>query len=51
MGVDWPLGRVSHALTWKSRPKSRAGERTMALDPAADEKAAHTLASVILGSE
>ncbi len=34
MRVDWTLGHVGHALTWKPRPKSRAGERTMALDPA-----------------
>lgn len=34
MRVDWILGHVGHALTWKPRPKSRAGERTMALDPA-----------------
>lgn len=34
MRVDWTLGHVGHTLTWKTRPKSRAGERTMALDPA-----------------
>jgi integrase len=34
MRVDWTLGHVGHTLTWKPRPKSRAGERTMALDPA-----------------
>ncbi|MBS3939723.1 MAG: site-specific integrase [Actinobacteria bacterium] len=34
MRVDWTLGHVGHKLTWKPRPKSRAGERTMALDPA-----------------
>jgi integrase len=34
MRVDWSLGHVGHRLTWKPRPKSRAGERTMALDPA-----------------
>lgn len=34
MRVDWTLGHVGHRLTWKPRPKSRAGERTMALDPA-----------------
>jgi integrase len=32
--VEWTLGHVGHRLTWKPRPKSRAGERTMALDPA-----------------
>lgn len=32
--VDWTLGHVGHKLTWKPRPKSKAGERTMALDPA-----------------
>ena len=34
MRVDWTLGHVGHRITWKPRPKSRAGERTMALDPA-----------------
>lgn len=34
MRVDWTLRHVGHTLTWKPRPKSRAGERTMALDPA-----------------
>lgn len=34
MRVEWTLGHVGHDLTWKPRPKSRAGERTMALDPA-----------------
>lgn len=34
MRVDWTLGHFGHTLTWKPRPKSRAGERTMALDPA-----------------
>lgn len=33
MRVDWTLGHVGHRLTWKPRPKSRAGQRTMALDP------------------
>jgi len=28
------LGHVGHKLTWKQRPKTRAGERAMALDPA-----------------
>jgi integrase len=32
--VDWTLGVVDGKLTWKPRPKSKAGERTMALDPA-----------------
>jgi integrase len=32
--VGWTLGHVAHRLTWKPRPKSKAGERTMALDPA-----------------
>lgn len=34
MRVDWTLGHVGHRLTWKPRPKSKAGARTMALDPA-----------------
>lgn len=34
MRVEWTLGHVGHKLTWKPRPKSKAGERTMALDPA-----------------
>jgi integrase len=33
--VDWTLGVVGHESAWKVRPKSRAGERVMALDPAA----------------
>jgi integrase len=32
--IDWTLGVVDGKLTWKPRPKSKAGERTMALDPA-----------------
>ena len=32
--IDWTLGTAGHRLTWKQRPKSKAGERTMALDPA-----------------
>lgn len=32
--VRWTLGHVGHELTWKQRAKSRAGERTMALDAA-----------------
>lgn len=32
--IDWTLGHVGHRITWKPRPKSRAGNRTMALDPA-----------------
>lgn len=32
--VDWTLGAVDSKPTWKPRPKSVAGERTMALDPA-----------------
>lgn len=35
--IEWTLGHVGHRLTWKPRPKSRAGERTMALDPATVE--------------
>jgi integrase len=31
--VDWTLGVVDAKPTWKPRPKSEAGERTMALDP------------------
>ena len=34
MRVDWTLGHVGHTMTWKPRPKSKAGERAMALDPA-----------------
>ena len=32
--VDWTLGVIRGKLTWKPRPKSKAGERLMALDPA-----------------
>ena len=32
--VRWTLGVVGNKVTWKDRPKSRAGARTMALDPA-----------------
>jgi integrase len=32
--VAWTLGVVDSHPTWKPTPKSRAGERTMALDPA-----------------
>ncbi len=35
--VDWTLGMVDGKLTWKSRPKSRAGQRVIALDPATVE--------------
>ena len=31
--VDWTLGVVDGKPTWKRRAKSRAGQRTMALDP------------------
>jgi integrase len=31
--VQWTLGIVGNRPTWKQQPKSRAGERTMALDP------------------
>ncbi len=34
MRVDWTFGVVAGQLTWKPRPKSEAGERVMALDPA-----------------
>ena len=34
MRVDWTIGRVDDEWTWKPRPKSKAGERLMALDPA-----------------
>ena len=32
--IDGTLGIVDQKLTWKPRPKSKAGERKMALDPA-----------------
>lgn len=32
--VSWTLGVVDSKTTWKPRPKSKAGERTLALDPA-----------------
>lgn len=32
--IDWTLGIVDQKVTWKPRPKSKAGERKMALDPA-----------------
>ena len=32
--IDWTLGHVGHDLRWKPRPKSQAGRRTIALDPA-----------------
>lgn len=32
--VSWTLGVVDSKATWKPRPKSKAGERTLALDPA-----------------
>jgi integrase len=32
--ISWTLGHVAHKMTWQVRPKSKAGERTMALDPA-----------------
>ncbi|WP_052668657.1 tyrosine-type recombinase/integrase [Nitriliruptor alkaliphilus] len=32
--VTWTLGIVDSQPTWKRHPKSKAGERTMALDPA-----------------
>ncbi len=35
--VTWTLGMVGNAPTWKPRPKSEAGERSMALDPATIE--------------
>jgi integrase len=31
--ISWTLGVVDSKPTWKQRPKSEAGERTMALDP------------------
>ena len=31
--ISWTLGVVQNEPTWKPRPKSAAGERTMALDP------------------
>jgi integrase len=34
MRVNWGLGHVGHQLTWKARPKTEAGARVMALDPA-----------------
>lgn len=35
--VKWTLGMVDNKLTWKPRPKSKASERVMALDPATVE--------------
>lgn len=35
--VEWTLGIVDRRPTWKPRPKSKAGERIMALDPATVE--------------
>jgi len=32
--VQWTLGVIDRELTWKRRPKSKAGERVIALDPA-----------------
>jgi len=32
--VSWTLGIVNNRLTWQPRPKSKAGERLIALDPA-----------------
>jgi integrase len=32
--IDWTLGCLNGKPTWKPRPKSKAGERTMSLDPA-----------------
>jgi hypothetical protein len=32
--VDWTLGVVDSKPTWKRRPKSKSGQRTMSLDPA-----------------
>jgi integrase len=34
LSVRWTLGVVKAQPTWKREPKSRAGQRTMALDPA-----------------
>ena len=35
--IDWTLGHVGHDMRWKPRPKSEAGKRTIALDPATVE--------------
>jgi integrase len=35
--IDWTLGVINGKPTWKPRPKSKAGERTMSLDPATVE--------------
>ncbi len=32
--IDWTLGVINGKPSWKPRPKSKAGERTMSLDPA-----------------
>ena len=32
--IRWTLGTVQGEVTWKPLPKTRAGERTLALDPA-----------------
>ena len=32
--VQWSLGVVDGSATWKRRPKTKAGERVIALDPA-----------------
>ncbi|MGH8888037.1 MAG: Arm DNA-binding domain-containing protein, partial [Egibacteraceae bacterium] len=32
--IDWTLGCIEGKPTWKPRPKSKAGERVMSLDPA-----------------
>lgn len=34
MRVEWTLGMAARQLIWKPRPKSKAGRRVMALDPA-----------------
>ena len=34
MRIEWTLGMAARKLTWKPRPKSKAGKRVMALDPA-----------------
>lgn len=42
--VAWTLGMVDNKTTWKSRPKSKAGERVIALDPATVEALRQRLA-------
>lgn len=34
VSIGWTLGVVGSKPTWKERPKTKAGERVMSLDPA-----------------